>query len=82
MSKLRNKGFMICEVKAKAKALKHFKVEAVYSNLITQGCLYLSGHKSISNFLFIRLDREIRRNKPYSSQRYDGIFLIADLKMR
>ena len=70
---------MISEVKEKAKALKRFKVEAVYSNLITQGCLYLSGHKSISNFLLIRLDKEIRRNKHYSSQRYDGIFLIENL---
>ena len=29
MSKLRNKGLMICEIKPKPKALKHFKVEAV-----------------------------------------------------
>ena len=29
MSKLRNKGLMICEIKPKTKALRHFKVEAV-----------------------------------------------------
>ena len=29
MSKLRNKGLMICEVKPKAKALRHIKVEVL-----------------------------------------------------